>query len=76
VDLASCTTAVVTCDDTPTSSGVWPLVAQVVLVVLVGLVGWWALRRRRRPAVRVPQRRAHVSADGELLSLEELSRRY
>ena len=75
MDLASCTTAVVTCDDTPAPTGVWPLVAQVVLVVLVGLGLWWALRHRRRVPARVPQRRAHVSADGELLSLEDLPSR-
>ena len=74
MDLASCTTAVVTCDDTPTESGVWPLVAKVVLVVLLGLVLRAVLRHRRRAPVRRPQRRAHVSATGELLSLEELPR--
>jgi membrane protein implicated in regulation of membrane protease activity len=78
MELASCTTAVVTCDDTGTTTSVWPVVAQVVLVVLVALVLWWALRHRhrhrsRRP-VRAPQRRAHVSASGELVSVVELPR--
>ena len=74
MDLAGCTTGVVTCHDTPESSGVWPLVTQVVPVVLIGMGLWWALRHRRRTPLRAPQRRAHVSADGELLSLEDLPR--
>ena len=75
VDLASCTTAVVTCDDTGTTTGVWPVVLQVVLVALVGLVLWWALRHRRPRPVRAPQRRVHVSAAGELLSVDDPPRR-
>ena len=77
VDLASCTTAVVTCDDTGTTTGVWDVALQVVLVVLLALGGlalWWSVLHRRRP-VRVPQRRAHVSATGELLGLEDVPRR-
>lgn len=77
MDLASCTTAVVTCDDTGTATGVWPVVGQVVLgvvVVLVGLALWWAVRHRRPRPVRVPQRRVRVSAAGELLSVESLPR--
>ena len=75
MDLASCTAAAVTCDDTGTTTGVWPVVLQVLLVVLVGLVLWWAVRHRRRRTVRGPQRRAHVSASGELLDVEDLPRR-
>ena len=77
MDLASCTTAVVTCDDTGTATGVWPEVAQIVLglvLVLAGLGLWWAVRCRRPRPVRVPQRRVHVSADGELVSVEHLPR--
>ena len=76
MDLASCTTAVVRCDDTGTSTGVWPVVAEVVLAVLLGLLVLWAVRLRlRRPrTARRPQRRAHVGATGELLRVEDLRR--
>ena len=69
--LASCTTSAVPCDDTGTSTGVWPVVLQVVLVVVLALVVWWALRHRLPLPARRPQRRAHVSASGELLRVEE-----
>ena len=75
MDLAGCTTAVVTCDDTGTATGVWPAVAQValgVVLLLAGLALCWAVRSRRPRPVRVPQRRVHVSADGELVSVEHL----
>jgi peptidoglycan/LPS O-acetylase OafA/YrhL len=72
VDLASCTTSAVRCDDTGTTTSVWPLVAQVVLVVLLALAVWWLVRHRLRPPARRPQRRAHVSAAGELVQLEDL----
>ena len=74
MDLASCTTAVVTCDDTGTTTGVRPVVLQVVLVALLALVLWVWLRHRRRRPVRAPQRRAHVSAAGELVRVEDLRR--
>ena len=75
MDLASCTTAVVTCDDTGTSTGVWPVVAQVVVgvvLLLATLALWWAVRSRPLRRVRAPQRRVHVSAAGELVSVEHL----
>lgn len=72
--LASCTTSAVPCDDTGTSSGVWPVVAQVVLAVLVALAAWALARRRRHRTVRAPQRRVRISASGELLELEDLRR--
>jgi hypothetical protein len=74
VDLASCTASVGPCDDTGTTTGVWPVVARVVLAVLIGLAVWWAVRHRRRRPSRVPQRRVHVSAAGELLRVQELPR--
>jgi hypothetical protein len=77
VDLASCTPAVVTCDDTGTATGVWPVVAQVVLgavLVLAALAVWWVVRSRPLRPVRVPQRRVHVSAAGELVSVAHLPR--
>ena len=66
--------AVVVCDDTGTSTGVWPVVAQVVVVVLLGLLAASVVRLwlRRPRKVRRPQRRAHVSATGELVRVEEL----
>ncbi len=72
--LASCTTSAVPCDDTGTSSGVWTVVAAVVLAVLVVLVAWGLARQRRHRPARAPQRRARISASGELLELEDLRR--
>ena len=71
-ELASCTTSVVPCDDTGTTTGVWPVVGEVLLVVLLVLaLGWLLHERRRRPRRRrVPQRRVHVSAAGDLLRVE------
>ena len=68
--LASCTTSAVPCDDTGTSTGVWPVALQVVLVLLFAFLLWWAVRHRLPRPVRRPQRRAHVSASGELLRVE------
>ena len=71
-DLASCTTAVVTCNDTGTTTGGWPVVGEVLLAVLLVLALVWLLHeRRRRPRRRrVPQRRVHVSAAGDVLRVE------
>jgi protein-S-isoprenylcysteine O-methyltransferase Ste14 len=73
VDLASCTPSAVRCPDTGTTTSAWAVGAQVLLVLLLALLVWWAVRavaRRPRP-VRRPQRRARISADGELLRLED-----
>ena len=75
MDLASCTTSAQPCADTVTSQGVWPLVVEVLLVAVLTVLVALAVRatvRSRRRRVRRPQRRAHVSATGELLRVEDL----